>query len=172
MLVPFWAVCVSDAWPSDNIRYQWRFSDKYNCCAGADFSCVVIKKKMPDHQNVLSILLTMTGICLLTLQQSLVFHSGDILCLAGAAVYAVQILLTDKFAQEEDGMPRSIWQLGFAALYGVICTFMFETPTLPSSGFQWIAILGLAFVCSAFGFVMQPMAQKYTTPEHTGLLFA
>ena len=62
----------------------------------------VIKKKMPDHQNVLSILLTMTGICLLTLQQSLVFHSGDILCLAGAAVYAVQILLTDKFAQEED----------------------------------------------------------------------
>ncbi len=44
----------------------------------------VIKKKMPDHQNVLSILLTMTGICLLTLQQSLVFHSGDILCLAGA----------------------------------------------------------------------------------------
>lgn len=132
----------------------------------------VIKKKMPDHQNVLSILLTMTGICLLTLQQSLVFHSGDILCLAGAAVYAVQILLTDKFAQEEDGMLLGIWQLGFAALYGVICTFMFETPTLPSSGFQWIAILGLAFVCSAFGFVMQPMAQKYTTPEHTGLLFA
>ncbi|MFQ9108903.1 MAG: DMT family transporter [Coprococcus sp.] len=127
---------------------------------------------MPDHQNVLSILLTMTGICLLTLQQSLVFHSGDILCLAGAAVYAVQILLTDKFAQEEDGMLLGIWQLGFAALYGVICTFMFETPTLPSSGFQWIAILGLAFVCSAFGFVMQPMAQKYTTPEHTGLLFA
>ena len=69
-------------------------------------------------------------------------------------------------------MLLGIWQLGFAALYGVICTFMFETPTLPSSGFQWIAIFGLAFVCSAFGFVMQPMAQKYTTPEHTGLLFA
>ena len=64
----------------------------------------VIKKKMPDHQNVLSILLTMTGICLLTLQQSLVFHSGDILCLAGAAVYAVQILLTDKFAQERQSL--------------------------------------------------------------------
>ena len=37
--VPFWTVCVSDAWPSDNIRFQWRFSDKYNRCAGADFSC-------------------------------------------------------------------------------------------------------------------------------------
>lgn len=132
----------------------------------------VIKKKVPDHQNMLSIVLTMAGICLLTLQQSLVFHSGDILCLAGAVVYAIQILLTDKFAQEEDGMLLGIWQLGFAALYGVICTCLFETPALPSSGPQWIAILGLAFVCSAFGFVMQPMAQKFTTPEHTGLLFA
>lgn len=92
--------------------------------------------------------------------------------LTSTTVVLVPILLTDKFAQEEDGMLLGIWQLGFAALYGVICTFMFETPTLPSSGFQWIAILGLAFVCSAFGFVMQPMAQKYTTPEHTGLLFA
>ena len=23
----------------DDIRFQWRFSDKYNCCAGAAFSC-------------------------------------------------------------------------------------------------------------------------------------
>ena len=35
----FWTVCVSDASPSDNIRFQWRFSDKYNGSAGADFSC-------------------------------------------------------------------------------------------------------------------------------------
>ena len=33
-------------------------------------------------------------------------------------------------------------------------------------------MLGLALVCSAFGFVMQPVAQRCTTPEHTGLLFA
>ena len=33
-------------------------------------------------------------------------------------------------------------------------------------------MLGLALVCSAFGFVVQPLAQAHTTPEHTGLLFA
>ncbi len=33
-------------------------------------------------------------------------------------------------------------------------------------------MLGLALVCSAFGFVVQPVAQAHTTPEHTGLLFA
>ena len=125
----------------------------------------VIKKKMPDHQNVLSILLTMTGICLLTLQQSLVFHSGDILCLAGAAVYAVQILLTDKFAQEEDGMLLGIWQLGFAALYGVICTFMFDCNFGPGICMQRLWIRHAAngtevyntgtyrpFVCTGTGF--------------------
>lgn len=49
---------------------------------------------------------------------------------------------------------------------------LFETPTLPAAPSQWMAVLGLALICSAFGFVAQPMAQKYTTPEHTGLLFS
>ena len=32
--------------------------------------------------------------------------------------------------------------------------------------------MGLAIVCSAFGFVLQPVAQPHTTPEHTALLFS
>ena len=65
-----------------------------------------------------------------------------------------------------------IWQLGFTGLYGVIFTFLFETPSLPGSGAQWGAILGLAIICSAFGFIVQPVAQEYTSPEHTSMLFA
>ena len=35
--VSVWAVCVSDAWPSDDVSFQRRFSDKYNRCSCADF---------------------------------------------------------------------------------------------------------------------------------------
>ena len=94
------------------------------------------------------------------------------LCLTGAVVYAFHILLTADFTKKEDGLLLGIWQLGFAGLYGLICTMLFETPTLPAAPSQWMAVLGLALICSAFGFVAQPMAQKYTTPEHTGLLFS
>lgn len=132
----------------------------------------LITRRLPNRPIVIGTLLTMTGIGFMTLQQSMTLHSGDVLCLIGAVVYAFHILLTADFTKKEDGLLLGIWQLGFAGLYGLICTMLFETPTLPAAPSQWMAVLGLALICSAFGFVAQPMAQKYTTPEHTGLLFS
>lgn len=132
----------------------------------------VLKRKLPDKATILGIVITMVGIGLLTLQESLSLHVGDALCLCGATAYAVHILLTDKLTQKCDGLLLGIWQLGFASFYGLLCTLVFEHPKIPTNTNEWIAILGLALICSAFGFVMQPVAQKYTTPEHTGLLFA
>ena len=34
------------------------------------------------------------------------------------------------------------------------------------------AVLGLALLCTAYGFILRPVAQKYTTPEHVGFLFS
>ena len=132
----------------------------------------VITKKLPDRQIILGSLVTMVGIAFLTLQQYFTPRDGDILCLLGASAYAVLILLTDRFTRTEDGLLLGIWQLGFAGLAGLICTMLFETPALPDTPIGWTAVLGLAFLCSAFGFVVQPVAQKYTTPEHAGLLLA
>ena len=56
--------------------------------------------------------------------------------------------------------------MGFAA------SLLLEDPAWPANAVQWAAVLGLALLCSAFGFVLQPVAQRYTTPEHAGLLFA
>lgn len=132
----------------------------------------VLLRKLPDLKVCISILLTFIGIALLTIQASLSFHPGDALCLCGAASYACHILLTDRFAQKSDPLLLGIWQLGFAGFYGLICSIGQNNFSLPASPKGWIAILGLAFLCSAFGFIAQPVAQKHTTPEHTGLLFA
>lgn len=116
--------------------------------------------------------MTIIGITLLTVQESLEFNVGAVFCVVGALLYAFHIILTDRFTHREDGLLLGIYQLGFAGLFGLIASLIFERTTLPSNTTQWIAVLGLALVCGAFGFVMQPIAQKYTTPEHTGLLFA
>jgi len=52
----------------------------------------------------------------------------------------------------------------------LIASFIFETPVLPGNTTEWVAVLALSIVCSAFGFVFQPLAQKYTTPERTGIV--
>lgn len=132
----------------------------------------LLKRTVPARSVLAGCGVTVCGIALLSLQAPLALHPGDALCLAGAVVYAAFIVLTDRLAPGQDGFLLGLWQLGFAGFYGLICSFLFETPVLPASPAQWGAILGLALVCSAFGFVMQPVAQPHTTPEHTALLFS
>lgn len=132
----------------------------------------ILRHRLPEKKIIIGVAITIVGIALLSLQESLGFHPGDILCLGGAFMYSLQILFTDRFTREDDPLLIGIWQLAFAALYATICTIIFETPTLPSSGAEWGAVLELAIICSAFCFVLQPVAQAHTTPEHTALLFS
>lgn len=129
-------------------------------------------RRLPEKKMVIGVLITITGIAFLTLQESLYFHAGDLLCLGGALMYTGHILCTDMFNKDDSPLLLGIWQLAFAAVYSLICTFIFETPALPATGAEWGAVLGLAILCTAFGFVVQPIAQAHTTPEHTALLFS
>jgi drug/metabolite transporter (DMT)-like permease len=47
-----------------------------------------------------------------------------------------------------------------------------ETPSLPETLMQWGAIICLGLICSAYGFVVQPLVQRYTSPEKIGLIFS
>lgn len=136
------------------------------------FLQIIITQKRPQWKVIVCTLLTIIGIALLTVQDSLTFNRGAVFCIIGALLYACHIILTDRLTHMVEGLLLGIYQLGFAWLYGLIASLLFEAPSLPSNAAQWGAVLGLALICSAFGFVMQPIAQKYTTPEHTGLLFA
>jgi len=132
----------------------------------------LITRKIPTISIIVGVLVIITGIGFLTIKDSVMIESGSILCLLGAFLYAAHIIITNYFVHKTDALQLGIFQLGFAAVYGLIFSLIFETPTLPSTTAEWVAVLGLALVCSAFGFVMQPIAQKFTTPERTGLLFA
>lgn len=132
----------------------------------------VLTRTLPGRRIIIGVAITITGIAFLSLRESLAFHGGDILCLGGALMYTCQILFTDKFTEDDNPLLLGIWQLGFAAVFALISTFIFETPALPATAAQWGAVFGLAIVCSSFGFVVQPVAQAYTTPEHAALLFS
>ena len=54
----------------------------------------------------------------------------------------------------------------------MLAAFIFEDFTIPTSAPEWGAILYLALVCGAIGFTIQPVGQKYTTPERASLYVA
>lgn len=132
----------------------------------------VLTRKMPSPICFIGVATTMVGIALLTLQHSLDFQWGDMFCLGTAFLYGCHILVSARFAPKADSLQLGIWQLGFAALFGLVGTIDFETPALPATETEWGAILGLALLCSAFGFIMQTIAQKYTTADHVSLIYS
>ncbi|MEH7123661.1 DMT family transporter [Bacillus sp. JJ1773] len=131
-----------------------------------------ITRNLPQKKIVYGVMIVSIGLALVTIEDGFTFALGSLYCLIAAFLYAVHIILTNLFAREVDTLQLGIYQLGFTCLYATIGIFIFETPILPSGMIDWLAILGLALICSAFGFVMQSIAQKYTTPESTGFLFS
>jgi drug/metabolite transporter (DMT)-like permease len=132
----------------------------------------VLHRKLPAQIIVVGVVIVSIGLLLLTVRDQLTFDVGAIYCLIAALLYAIHIIVSNHFVREVDALQLGIYQLGFAAVYATLCALVFEEPVLPSSPMHWVAILGLALICSAYGFVMQSVAQKYTTSESVGFLFS
>lgn len=131
-----------------------------------------ITRKLPERPLILGALVTMTGISFLSLGSDLMFHAGDLLCLGSAVCYAFRILITDRASREMNPLHIGAGQLGFASLFALIACFLTETPRLPGTPAAFAAVLGLALLCSAFGLIMQSVAQQFTTAEDTSLIFS
>lgn len=116
--------------------------------------------------------LCVAGIALMTLNDRLVFSTGSILCIIGALAYAFQIVLTGRFVAETDAIQLGMLQMGAASAISLVLSLAIEAPVVPTKAPTWLAILGLAILCSSFGFLAQPAAQTCTTPEHTAFLFS
>ena len=128
--------------------------------------------RVPRLPVVLGIVLALAGIFLLTAGTTLVLDLGAVLCLVGAFFCAWQIILTARYVKTEPVLPLAILQLGFAGLFGLVFSVLFESPVLPATATDWMVVLELAVLCSAVGFIAQTIVQKYTTPERTGLIFS
>lgn len=132
----------------------------------------VLRKKFPDKNIVVACTIAIIGVGILTLGGSFGLGTGEILAMIGATVYASTIIFTDRVAKNDDSLVIGIFQIGFLGFFSSVSTFIFESPTLPSSSLEWISLGVLILVCTGFGFTLQPVAQRYLSSEKTGLYCA
>ena len=126
----------------------------------------LLHKKLPCKKALLCAGLTLIGVGALTLRSGrFSFGLGEGLCILSAMLYALAIILTDRLSKKGDPMLIGIAQVGFIGLFTTIASFIFEAPKLPSCAAEWLPILGLALVCSCFGFTLQPVAQRRIPSE-------
>lgn len=160
------------------------FGVKYTSLSNSGFLCALtvvftpifaffIKKQIPDKKLIIVVALCLIGIALMTLNEHMKMAVGDILCLMCAFAYAIDLLITETAVTREDvdAFQLGVFQLGFTGLFMLILSFIFEEPCLPSSASGWGAAVFLAVFCTGVAFIVQAIAQQYTTASHVGVIF-
>jgi drug/metabolite transporter (DMT)-like permease len=132
----------------------------------------ILLRQIPPLRVFFGAFFSLIGIGLLTLNSQLEMSRGDILCILGALCYAIHIIFTGRWAKQSNPLQLGVYQLGFTGLLGLLFSLALETPRLPETPEAWLAVLMLGIFCSAVGFVVQTIAQQYTTPTHTALIFS
>lgn len=132
------------------------------------FEAILIRK-LPKFTAIISTFITLFGVGLLTVQNTS-FHLciGQIFCFGAAILYAILIILTDRYSHKGDAIILGIIQIGIVGILGLISSLIFEQTHLPTTSQEWTFIIFLILICTVFGFTFQPLAQKYTSAERAG----
>jgi drug/metabolite transporter (DMT)-like permease len=96
---------------------------------------------------------------------------GDLLVLAGAAVYSVQIVLMERFAPRHDPVAFTLVEMAAAcAGLGVVALVRGDL-AVPHGWTVWGALLVTGVFASALAFLVQTWAQRRTSATRTALAF-
>jgi drug/metabolite transporter (DMT)-like permease len=135
-------------------------------------STILMRKKL-GYMAYVSVIMAFVGLAFLTLNQSLSnINFGDILTLFCAVITAFYIILAGKYTQKVESISFAIIQIGTVALLSLITSIATETPKMTYSINAWVSIVTLSVICTSGAFIIQMIAQKFTSPTHAALIFS
>ena len=98
--------------------------------------------------------------------------SGDLLVLAAAAVYSLQIVLMERFAPAYDAIAFTLVEM-LTAFAGLTAVALFAGQVgMPHGSTVWGALLVTGVFASALAFLAQSWAQRRTSATRTALAFS
>lgn len=136
------------------------------------FLTMFTTRKLPPFSIIMGTFVTAAGLTIFMFDGGLALNIDVFLSLLSAFMFAIHLVANNYFAQKYDALQLGVYQFGFASILGAIFMLFFEPIKGPQSSLGWISIVVLAVICSAFGFVVQSVAQKYTSAVETGFILA
>ncbi len=133
------------------------------------------RKIVPEKKFFVSLLLALAGLYMMTLAGGdLKMGKGELLALLVAISYAFDICYTEVCVSKPgvNITQMGILQIGFAALFLTIFAFVTEWNIPLNMDLKTVGyILFLAIFSTAIPFIIQPIAQQYTSSDHVGVIF-
>jgi drug/metabolite transporter (DMT)-like permease len=94
---------------------------------------------------------------------------GDLLVLAAAAVYSLQIVLMERYAPRYDAIAFTLVEMVVA--FAGLSLAAIPSAAVPHGWTVWGALLVTGIFASALGFLVQTWAQRQTSATRTALVF-
>lgn len=131
----------------------------------------IFKRKM-DKFELFGALLAIIGIGVLSLKLSGGVNFGDFLTLLCAVAFAFHIFYTAQFVKNEDPVLLTVVQMAAATVLGFIVV-LFKGETNFVSNFEGVsAVLYLGVFSTTIAFLLQTVAQKYTTETKAAIILS
>lgn len=132
----------------------------------------LLLRRPPDKGAVIGVFLATAGLVLLSWQGDTSVMIGDVLVLLGAVSFALHIIALGAFAPTMDNLTLVTVQIATVALLSAGASFVVDRPwPVPARQVLGAAVFtGVAATALAFG--IQTIAQRFTTPTHTALIFS
>ncbi len=136
------------------------------------FASWSLSKAKPKYSDVISGSFVLMGIGLMTYDGSFTLNLGDGFSLMFALIFAYQIVLVRIFANAMNPLALTALQLTTAGTLSLISALFFEAPIESISPSSMIGVLYLFIVNTMIAFLLQNIAQKYTTDVRAGILIS
>lgn len=120
----------------------------------------------------LGVVLAMVGLYFLCMQGESGIVPGDLLILACAPIFSIQILLVDKYSPQTDGVRLACIEFFTVGILNIPLMFIFESPSLPTMVSCWESVLYAGLLSSGVAYTLQIVAQKDTHPTTASLLMS
>lgn len=133
------------------------------------FSWIFLRERM-SREVWLSVALALVGLGFLSLNGWSI-GVGELWTLAGAAMWALQILMLATWSTRENAMTMATMQLSTTAVLFIISGGIDGGISVPPNKDVWIGILVLAVFGSVFAFVLQAWGQSHLDATRAAVIF-
>lgn len=137
-------------------------------------SMIISKNKnKPDAKIWLCVIIAVVGLFLLTFNGSFILEIGDLYLLAGSLMFALHIIVIDKFGQSIDPYKFNIVQFFTASFLSLIGSFiMKESMGLNVIGESIWAIIFVGMFGTSIAYLTQTLGQTNNNPTVASLIMS
>lgn len=121
----------------------------------------------------LCIALALVGLWLLCMtSEGFSMGLGDVLMLFAALFFSFQIMSLDILSKNFDGVQYSAIQMLTAGILSLVCTLIFETPTIEGIGAAALPIAYAGIMSCGVAYTFQIIGQKHTHPTVASIIMS